>query len=50
MSPLQILLVEYDRFSQAIIGQMVANNGFELQLARTGKQALEMLQGHNFDS
>ena len=49
MNPLQILLVEGDRFSQAIIGQMVANNGFELRLARTGKQALEMLQDQIFD-
>jgi two-component system response regulator ArlR len=49
MSPLQILLVEGDRFSQAIIGQMVANNGFELQLAKTGQQALEMLQDQVFD-
>jgi CheY-like chemotaxis protein len=49
MYPLQILLVEDDHFSQAIIGQMVANNGFKLQLAQTGKQALEMLQGQTFD-
>lgn len=49
MNPLQILLVEGDRFSQAIIGQMVANNGFALQLANTGQQALRMLQDHDFD-
>jgi CheY-like chemotaxis protein len=49
MSPLQILLVEDNRFFQRVITDFALLHGFELQICENGKCAIEKLEQHNFD-
>ncbi|MFC5271679.1 response regulator [Adhaeribacter terreus] len=47
--PLQILLVEDNRFFQQLISDFAESHGFGLQVAENGKIAIEKLQQQNFN-
>ncbi|MBK0403842.1 response regulator [Adhaeribacter sp. BT258] len=47
--PLQILLVEDNRFFQKLISDFAEFHGFDLQIAENGKVAIQKLQQHQFN-
>lgn len=46
---LKILLVDDDNLTRKVLDQFLRTNGYEVELAENGEQALSLLKEHEFD-